>query len=187
MTAAIHDIILIGPVAVGKSTVGKVLAERLGLPQVSMDDKRFDYYRELGYEEAFMKKIFELEGAGGVYRYWKVFDAYSVERLLADHKGVPCVIDMGGGSSVHEHDDQLERVKKALANHINVVLLLPHEDPAESIRFLDERTGWGGKERNINHHFLAHRSNRELATLTVYVAGRTPEDIATEIMARRRT
>ena len=47
----IPDIILIGPVRTGKSTLGKLLAEKLGLPQVSLDDLRWKYYGEIGYDE----------------------------------------------------------------------------------------------------------------------------------------
>lgn len=45
-------IILIGPMSAGKSTIGKLLAEKLGIPQYSVDDVRWDYYREIGYDEA---------------------------------------------------------------------------------------------------------------------------------------
>lgn len=38
------DIILIGPIGAGKSTVGALLADRLGLPQCSMDDLRWDSF-----------------------------------------------------------------------------------------------------------------------------------------------
>ena len=37
------EIILIGPIGAGKSTIGRLLAERLDLPQVSMDDSRCRY------------------------------------------------------------------------------------------------------------------------------------------------
>ncbi len=33
-------IVLIGPICAGKSTIGKVLAEKLGLPQVELDEIR---------------------------------------------------------------------------------------------------------------------------------------------------
>ena len=179
----IDDIVLIGPTKVGKSTVASRLGSKLGLPVVTMDDLRDGYYRELGYDAAFARRLFERDGAASLWCYLKAFDPYAVERLLAEHRC--CVIDMGGGSSVHEHDDQLRRVARALAPYKNVVLLLPFPDRAESLRFLDERTGWGGKERNINRNLLSHRSNYELATLTVYTANRTPDDIADEILSRR--
>lgn len=34
------EIILIGPIGTGKSTLGRLLAEKLGLPRCSMDDLR---------------------------------------------------------------------------------------------------------------------------------------------------
>jgi adenylate kinase family enzyme len=51
------DIVLIGPVRSGKSTVGRLLAERLGLPQVSLDSQRWQYYKEIGYDEDLAREI----------------------------------------------------------------------------------------------------------------------------------
>lgn len=41
-------VILIGPMMAGKSTVGRLLSERLGLPQFVLDDLRWDYFNEIG-------------------------------------------------------------------------------------------------------------------------------------------
>jgi shikimate kinase len=49
------DIILIGPIGAGKSTVGSLLAVQLGLPQCSMDERRWHYYKEIGYDETLAK------------------------------------------------------------------------------------------------------------------------------------
>jgi adenylate kinase family enzyme len=46
------DIILLSPVAVGKTTTAKLLSEKLNKPLISMDDLRFDYYKEIGYNNA---------------------------------------------------------------------------------------------------------------------------------------
>ncbi len=40
------DIILIGPGQTGKSTLGRLLAEKLDRPQYSLDQLRWTYYRE---------------------------------------------------------------------------------------------------------------------------------------------
>ncbi len=119
----ILDPVLIGPVSVGKTTVAKCLGEMVGLPVVTMDDHRDDYYRELGFDENVAKQLFEKDGAASVWCYFKAFDPYSVERILQDYPGH--IIDMGGGSSVHEHEDQLNRVARALSRYRNVILLLP--------------------------------------------------------------
>ena len=174
------EIILIGPVEVGKTSVARSLAGLLQMPMVTMDDVRVGYYKELGYDPEAAQELYDRDGAASLWCYWKAFDPYSVERILQDYPGH--IIDMGGGSTVHEHDDQLERVKQALAPYRNVVLLLPYPDREASLKFLDRRTGWGDSGRNINRNILDHRSNYELATITVYTAGKTPDEIAVEIL-----
>ena len=67
------DIILIGPEGTGKSTIGKLLSQKLNLPQVSMDDIRWEYYKEIGWEADTQKQIRDQLGFAGVYRYWKRF------------------------------------------------------------------------------------------------------------------
>jgi hypothetical protein len=51
------DIVLIGPVRAGKSTLGKLLADRLGLPQVSLDVLRVVYYKEIGFDEVHAQNL----------------------------------------------------------------------------------------------------------------------------------
>jgi adenylate kinase family enzyme len=68
------DIILIGPIGAGKTTIEGLLASRLGLTQYSMDDLRWDYYFEIGYNEELAKHKRETEGFWGIYQYWKLFE-----------------------------------------------------------------------------------------------------------------
>ena len=89
------DIVLIGPVRSGKSTQGKLLAEKLGVPQFSLDKLRWDYFAEIGYDEAEEDRIMEAEGWPGVLAYWKPFEPHALERLLAEHPGG--VVDFGCG------------------------------------------------------------------------------------------
>lgn len=177
------DVILIGPISAGKSTLGKLVADALGLKRVSLDHIRFSYYQEIGYDESVAKHQHAADGFWGLYRYWKPFEAYAVERVLADH---PCsVIDFGAGHSVYEDDELLMRVKRVLAPHPNVILVLPSPDVATSLAVLrDRQPSLRDITPDINEHFLTHRSNYELAKLIVYTAGRTPEETCTEILQR---
>lgn len=178
-----REVILIGPMGAGKSTQGKLLATALGLPQRSMDELRWGYYREIGFDDEKQRQIGEKEGFGRVYRYWKPFEAHAVERLLADHHD--CVIDFGAGHSVFEDAELFERVQKALAPYPNVVLLLPSPDLEESIRVLHTRYGGGPPpgEFDLNSHFIRHRSNYDLAKVVIYTEGRTPEETCDSILA----
>ena len=175
------SIILIGPIGVGKSTIPGLLAKKLNLPRRSMDEFRWDYYAEIGYDKGIAKQRHETEGFWGLYRYWKRFEAYAVERLLSEHSH--CVIDFGAGHSVYEDDELLQRVQQVLAPYPNVVLLLPSPNWDESVEILNARTGYvSDGQPNINGHFVRHHSNYTLAKFTVYGNGRTPEEICDEII-----
>jgi shikimate kinase len=170
-----REIILIGPMGAGKSTQGKLLAAALGRPQCSMDEVRWNYYREIGFDDETQREIGEKEGFEGIYRYWKPFEAHAVERLLADHHD--CVIDFGAGHSVFEDGELFERVRKALEPYPNVVLLLPSPDPEESISVLRTReAGFPPEKLDLNSHFVLHHSNYDLAKIVVYTEGKMPEE-----------
>lgn len=176
------EIILIGPMGAGKSTVGKLLADQLGLPQCSMDERRWDYYKEIGYDEEVEKEKRKSEGVWGVCQYWKPFEAYAVERLLSEHQH--CVIDFGAGHSVYEDPALFERVERVLAPYPNVILLLPFPDVEESLQILNEREEYvPDGNLNINEHFLRHPSNYRLAKFTVYTKAKTPKETCREIFA----
>jgi shikimate kinase len=177
------DVILIGPIGVGKSTLGKLVAASLGLPRISQDDIRFRYYQEIGYDEAVARQRYATDGFWGLYRYWKPFEAHAVERVLAEHAN--CVVDFGAGHSVYEDETLLARVKHVLAPYPNVILVLPSADLATSLDVLrDRQPSLREIAPDINEHFLTHRSNFELATFVVYTADRTPEDTCAEILQR---
>lgn len=95
-------IILIGPLGAGKTTVGHLLAEKLGLPFCPVDTVRWAYYEKAGYNKIVASQIAACEqGIRGVLRYSMPFDARMVEEVLADHHGV---IVFGASNSVY--DDQ---------------------------------------------------------------------------------
>jgi shikimate kinase len=177
------EVILIGPIGAGKSTIADLLARKLNLPQVSMDDVRFDYYQEIGYDADFANRKRAGEGLWGVLPYWKPFEAYAVERLLASHRN--CVIDFGAGHSVYEDEVLFARVQNALSSYQNVCLLLPSLDPDESITILNEREPWLRETSpNINEHFVKHPSNYALAKFIIYTKGKTPDETCDEIARR---
>lgn len=174
------DIILIGPIGAGKSTVGSLIASKFGLAQYSMDDRRWDYYKEIGYDEELAKNKRQTEGFWGIYQYWKPFETYAVERLLSEHQ--QCVIDFGAGHSVYEDAVLFQRVKQVLLPYPNVVLLLPSPNLDESVKILNERNKYVPDGTNINEHFVRHNSNYQLAKFTVYTQDKTPKETCDNIL-----
>jgi 2-phosphoglycerate kinase len=88
-------ILFIGPVRAGKSTIARLIAFQLNIPHVSLDELRWEYYREIGYDEKLAKQIRQQGGFLAVMYYRQLFDVHSVVRVLGDHP--EAVIDFGAG------------------------------------------------------------------------------------------
>lgn len=83
--AAGRFVVLVGLRGAGKSTVGPILAGRLGLPFVEMDE------RIVQAGGLSLDQLFELHGE----RYYRRLERETLERLLADDR--PCVLAAAGG------------------------------------------------------------------------------------------
>ena len=178
-----NEILLLGPVRSGKSTLGRLLAQQLGIPQVSLDKIRWQYYQEIGYDTEVARTIRRQGGFLALVLYWQLFDAYSVERVLAEH--CHCVVDFGAGVGVYESQEQFARVQRVLAPYRNVFLILPSPDRVESLQILRERDQNPPNDLNFdfNDHFLTHHGYYDLAKFTVFTKGRSPEETCAEILA----
>jgi hypothetical protein len=173
----------------GKSTIARCLAGQLNLPRYELDQMRWGYYAEIGYDPAALAPIAQAQGMMGVARYWKPFEAYAVERVLAD--APQAIVDFGAGHSVYEEATLLSRVQRALAPYPNVILLLPSPDLGESVTLLNARLVALLKKEvgtvdpavlAMNEHFVKHPSNRQLARQVVFTRDKTPDETCAEIL-----
>lgn len=185
----LSEIILIGPPFTGKSTIGKLLAEELGLPQVSLDKLRWDYYREIGFNEALAQKLRQKGGFLTVVAYWSLFNSHAIERVLADH--ADCIFDFGAGPIVFENDLLCQQIKRTLSPFMNIVRLLPSPDPEQSIQVLQQRSshliGTNAQGFDWSTFFVKHRQNQLLAKYEVYTEGKSPTETCAEIMVLTQT
>jgi len=189
-----EPIILIGPMNVGKSTIGKLLSEATCLPQLSLDELRWKYYEEAGFGKEKVDLYIEEHGFLNTFWYWKKYEAYTVERTFEDYQYG--VFDLGGGHSVYEDPVLFNRVSQCFKPFDNVVLILPSEDKKESIEILlDQGREKAEKCKHLKpeywmpiliEHFVNHPSNQLLAKHIVYTKGKTPMMTRDEILERLR-
>jgi len=180
-----QEIVLIGPVCAGKSTVGDLLGEALAVEHVDVDHGAARYYLDAGWS---VERFRAIEGRAGLleaYRDGEEAMVSVLERALADHHD--CVFSLGAAHTHFFTPALMERARQTLMSFAHVVLLLPSLDPARSVSILRERCGalglrsWCDTECDLIERWVVDSCNRDLATFTVYTegrdAGRTKDDV----------
>jgi shikimate kinase len=176
-------IVLTGPRSVGKSTVSKLVAEKLGLKYISSD--------EIG--EKLSKKHGGLDAAikSGIIRQIIKTKGYTV--LIKLFKQDNFVLDLSGGSISSRRTPKASRELRTAAKKSSIIIgLLPYKTKNKSIEFLSKR------EKKRKH--FSHLTKKEIYTSTkdsyekfppifksfcdkiIYTENKSPEIIAEEIV-----
>jgi shikimate kinase len=158
-------VVLIGPMGVGKSTVGQLLAERLGVGYRDTDD---DIVAAEGRPIA---AVFAERGEP----YFRGVEKRAVRTALAEHDGV---LALGGGAILDADTRAL------LAAHPVVWLSMEAEEAARRIPpgtarpllAVDPRRRWR-QLMEARRHFYAEAASARVAT-----DGRTPAEVARAVL-----
>ncbi|WDO09429.1 shikimate kinase [Streptomyces murinus] len=154
-------LVLVGPMGVGKSTVGRLLAERLDVGYRDTDD---DIVAAEGRE---ISEIFVDEGE----RHFRALEKAAVATALTEHRGVLAL----GGGAVLDAD-----TRALLAPHPVVYLSMDVEEAvrrtglnvARPLLAVNPRKQWRELMEARRHLY------EEVATAVVTTDGRTPEEVA---------
>lgn len=161
--------VLVGPPGAGKSTVGAALAERLG---VALHDTDAAIEAEAGRT---ISDIFIEEGEPA----FRDLERAEVARALDEERGV---VALGGGAVMDP------TTRAALVGHAVVFLDVSIADASRRIGFdrsrpllaVNPRASWVAMMNDRRPVY------EEVAAVRVDTAGRTPDDIADEVIARLR-
>lgn len=91
-----RPIVLIGPMAVGKSALGQELAKAIGVPFVDTDQIVVDRHGPI-------PELFISHGE----RFFREAEARAVAQVLEEHRGQEVVVSLGGGAVLDSGTQQL--------------------------------------------------------------------------------
>ncbi|MFB4264907.1 shikimate kinase [Nonomuraea sp. GTA35] len=157
--------VLIGPPGSGKSTLGRLLAERLG---VEFRDTDADVEAVAG------KSVADIFVEDGEARF-RELEHEAVRRALAEHDGI---LSLGGGAVLHEETQAL------LAGHHVVYLQVGLSDAVQRVGLAAARPLLVLNPRSQLKKLMEERRPvyERLAVTTVVTDKREPEELADEIM-----
>ncbi|MBO4256544.1 shikimate kinase [Streptomyces griseorubiginosus] len=157
-------LVLIGPMGVGKSTVGQLLAGRLGVGYRDTDD---DIVAEQGRTIA---EIFVDEGEP----VFRAVEKAAVHRALGEHEGV---LALGGGSILDPDTRALLAGQRVVYLSMDVEEAVKRTglNAARPLLAVNPRKQWRELMEARRHLY------EEVATVVVATDGRTPEEV-TEVV-----
>ncbi|MFJ4370111.1 shikimate kinase [Streptomyces chartreusis] len=153
-------VVLIGPMGVGKSTVGQLLAERLGVSYRDTDD---DIVAEQGRTIA---EIFVDEGEP----VFRAIEKQAVQRALTEHDGI---LALGGGSILDEDTRALLLGQRVVYLSMDVEEAVKRTglNAARPLLAVNPRKQWRELMEARRHLYEG------VATVVVTTDGRTPEEV----------
>lgn len=159
-------LVLVGPPGAGKSTVGRLVAQRTGLPFRDVDH---DIEAEAGSSIA---DIFIEQGE----EHFRALERQAVAVALADFDGV---LALGGGAVL------AEETRKLLAGHRVVFLDVGLAAAADRVGFNKSRPLLAVNPRAELARMLAERRPlyAQVATVTVVTDDRSPDEVAESVAA----
>ncbi|MFI9615515.1 shikimate kinase [Streptomyces sp. NPDC052023] len=157
--------VLVGPMGVGKSTVGHLLAERLG---VAFRDTDEDIVTE---QERAIADIFVEDGEAA----FRTLEKQAVRTALAEHTGV---LALGGGAVLDAGTREL------LAGHQVVYLSMDVDEAARRTGLNTARPLLAINPRKQWRELMEARRHlyEEVARSVVATDGRTPEEVTQEVL-----
>ncbi len=190
-----QSIILIGPMATGKTVIAEKLSELTGYYNYPVDRLKWYYRFQNGYDINKGRRVLQVQGFGGLVNYaHRYFGVEDLENLLTKFKGI---IDLGASDTHCEDHVRCEKLIQLFKGYPNVFLILPYEDSQKSIDLLNSRLIKRYKNHPFkyasiesymekNEEFVLSMMNQHLAKHVIFANDRAPYLIAQELLFKSK-
>lgn len=188
------EIILLGPMGVGKTTLALHLSEKLGILNYPIDRLKWYYRFKNGYDLAKGTKILRTYGFHELSNYFNdYFGNHELAVILDEFRGG--IFDFGASHSHFEDFNDLQEAKAILTPFSNIIQLLPSDNFETNCKILDERiqkryedVEWKREVLDSyieqNRIFLLSNSYSFLARETIYTEGKSIEEVGEAILEK---
>jgi shikimate kinase len=132
-----QNIVVTGPIGVGKSVVSRSLAMKLNNPLYIADRLRWYYFAKFGFCEIKFKALASEGSEDLADAYYKSFEAAAVQSMMQEFSGG--ILDLGGGMLHFKSSDDRLKIGFNLKMERKVFCLLPSPDQSRSVEILNSR------------------------------------------------
>lgn len=187
------NIILIGPMASGKTAIGNEISYITGYKYTPIDKLKWYYRFQNGYDLVKSQAILRSQGFEALLEYAKpYFTSKDLKELLNQFTGI---IELGA-TDTHSNDlSTIKTINEVLTPYPNIFLILPYDDEelskSELRKRLIERYKTDSLKKPIlstyikkNEEFLVSPQNALVAKHIIYCNDRTVHQIAETIISK---
>jgi len=177
-------ITITGPRSIGKTTVSKIVSEKLRLKRISSDELGEEAMKEKGGLDKAIKS--------GEIKQWIKNSAYGLIRK--EYEKDDFVFDLSGGAfGSRKFAEASEKIREKVKNNSVIFGLLPYENENKSIKMLFEREKKRDHFKDMDKDELYAKVKKSYSkfpslfqkdcNFIIYTQNKTPEKIANEIIS----
>lgn len=185
------QIILIGPLAVGKSTIALALSEMLNIKNFPVDRLKWYYRLKNGYDLAHGTKILTESGFLSLIEYANNY--FGLEEIIEIFSSFEGIIDLGA-TDIYSQDKHIQvKLIEFFTKFTNIILILPSSSVKESNTILSERLFERLKDNKLkfpvlesyisaNEIMIESGIYQRVSKKIVYTNNRSVQEVCTEII-----